>query len=644
MKTAQRKASDEEALARLTRALGALAVVLWAASCYKQSLPYPFLGALWAGTLAVLCFVLGWLTLIRPAAISQLIAPLGAAFAFTAWTLARWWADGRPTVGAENVITVLTWCAWFFVAAQLIALARGQFASHTDSSHCSKVLFVPMAALGGLAAVFAVHSILQYTVLYDLQLSELRASIGDRTPTALEMGLIHHFQLKRVASVWGDPNAFAAFCALGFGGALFTWWHAKGFKWAIFLRGAGATAMALCVAGIFLSGSRGGILDLVVLVVVAAAIARRRKLEQAAVLALALVLGATALADEPSRGQGPRAVWWKRSDTIRERLHYAEIGWKVFSSSPLVGAGPGCVEKFYGRLKTAEARESKFLHNWLLQIAAETGVLGVLLYCFAVLAVVRLAWRMRQECGFCSAVLTALVVTFLLDSFIELSYNQRELMATFSILCGLTTGAAGPPETLSARQQRTAQWLIAVMSLFLGLAMGLIAIPRALANGFRDLAESKLEAKDANGSKEDLQRALRWAGEDPTSLALSGELQRQTHDFVGAERTLRQALQVAPWSASLHVQLAATLRDLGKFDEAEKMLRAAIELYPTKAEYWYELAQLLETRGRLREAREAAEKACEFSYLYPERDRALKQRIESKLREQDTTYSATESP
>lgn len=634
--------ADAATVVRMTRSLGTLALLLWATSCYKQSLPYPFLGTVWAGVLALLCFVTGWLVLIDFVPIPLDKRPLIGACAFTLWMTARWIADGSPVVGIENVITVLTWCAWLFVATHLASLTRVVVGSHSQRSAKSAVLFFPLLALGILAGLFALHAILQYFVLYDRQLAELRASIGNRAATPLEMGLIHHFQLKRVASVWGDPNAFGCFCALGLGAAYFLWREAKAISRPLFPRSLAGAIALVCGIGILLSGSRGALLDVLVLLIIIVASHRWTQPRRIAAVSLGIILCALSSASSPADQTQPMASsWWRRSDTIRERIHYAEIGWKIFLSAPVVGAGPGSVEKYYGRLKPAEARESKFLHNWLLQIAAETGIIGVLLYCATILSLLKAVVSLRKESPSSMSILAALIVTFLVDSFFELSFNQRELMATFGLLGGLGVGAAPAPPATREDNQRGGRWLLVLMSFTLGLLLALVAVPRSLANGFRQLAESKLEARDFTGSEEVLRRALQWSRKDPASLALYGELLRQMNDFSGAEQSFRHALQSAPWSAVIRLQLADTLKSLGKFDEAEKLLRAAIALYPTKAEYWHELALFLESRGRLPEALEAAEKACQFSYLYPERDQALKRRLKEKLQAKSLATTST---
>lgn len=628
----------------LMRALGGLALILWAGSCYKQSLPYPFYGALWAAILSLMAFVTAWLIFLQPVYGKVQFFALFSAFGFSFWVVLRWLADGSPAVGIENVITVVNWCAWFFVSAHLIRLwqANNNSDRTTESCHRFPLLIPVFAAVATLASLFAVHAILQYTILYDEQLQELRASLGTRTPTPLEMGLIHHLQLKRVASVWGDPNAFGCFCVFGMGAAWYLWVKATSTKVSWPLRVGALFAVVLCSSGIFLSGSRGALLDTsIVGGIVAMFYLRRRLLVPALPLSLMLIMqGAVAVESQPPEKR-PALAWWARSDTIRERVYYGQVGWGIFRKAPLTGAGPGCVEKFYAQLKPADARESKYLHNWALQIGAETGVLGLALFGGTIVLVLKCLFPCRRRLYDEVSVLTALIVMFLADSFVELSFNQRELMATFGACCGLAVGLPNEESGHKCRGVGRRNAFVGIMTLLLALALALLALPRAIQSGFLQMAEGTLETGENALAQKYLKRAELWGKRDVEIYIFRAALARQRGDAAGEEEALRRALELTPWSANLHAQMAEVLERRGRSNEAEKFLRRAVELYPSKAEHWHELACFLERHGRLAEAYEASRNAVRFSYLYPERDRALLRRVEEKLCQTSATTNMT---
>ena len=65
--------------------------------------------------------------------------------------------------------------------------------------------------------------------------------------------------------------------------------------------------------------------------------------------------------------------------TARERLYFWQAGWRMVQDAPLVGLGPGGVKRHYPEYRDPAARRPStgHLHNNLVQIAAERGLLGL---------------------------------------------------------------------------------------------------------------------------------------------------------------------------------------------------------------------------------------------------------------------------
>ena len=65
--------------------------------------------------------------------------------------------------------------------------------------------------------------------------------------------------------------------------------------------------------------------------------------------------------------------------TSRERLYFWEAGWRMVKDAPLLGLGPGGVKRHYPEYRDPAARRPStgHLHNNVVQIAAERGVLGL---------------------------------------------------------------------------------------------------------------------------------------------------------------------------------------------------------------------------------------------------------------------------
>jgi hypothetical protein len=93
-----------------------------------------------------------------------------------------------------------------------------------------------------------------------------------------------------------------------------------------------------------------------------------------------LVAVAVALAVPSPVQQRALSIIDPTDPTARERLYFWEAGWRMVQDAPLLGLGPGGVKLHYPGYRNPAARRpaTGHLHNNLLQIAAERGLLGLL--------------------------------------------------------------------------------------------------------------------------------------------------------------------------------------------------------------------------------------------------------------------------
>jgi O-antigen ligase len=185
----------------------------------------------------------------------------------------------------------------------------------------------------------------------------------------------------RAQSTLGDSNLFGAYLALSLVLGLLLWRLDP--RWRLRIVG----AMAIQVAGIFFSASRGTMLSLTVVLVLLAAISagwRARLIGGATMLVVALGAGALMAKSE-----------WLASNPFTERLATATVNvndaaasdrkqlWsdalERFESSPLYGVGRGN----FRPLDEPDPAKTGQVHDTFLGIACETGLLGVLAYALA---------------------------------------------------------------------------------------------------------------------------------------------------------------------------------------------------------------------------------------------------------------------
>ena len=625
--------------------LWALLVAVVVAMCWRPPLAYPetgvWLTAILAGALALSAgvrFMAG-----GTAASSSRIATI-CGFAMVVHALVLWSAGGRQVVGAENVVTLLA-CAAAAVSA--LSVVRTVQASAAGDTTLSRLLSAGMFAICAGAIVCGLHATAQRAYIYDRALADLIAQVGSTEPNPIQQALMHHFRLKRVASVWGDPNALGCFMALALAPALWltlNWRESAAGVPRAGARVVGVCSVCACIAGIVLSGSRGAILDALAAGVLTWWAWRGLRCAgrgtwaalnalPAIVVATLLLLSAGVRAQETSATvgtSGPAALsaLLSRSDTLRERAYYFQVGWGIVREHPVLGGGPGAVDLNFGRLKPPEARESKYLHNWMLQVAAEYGTVGLLLSFGFVIALLGRAVRLLRHPLF--GAYAVMCAVFVLDALYQLSFNQRELMVLFGFNAGVVLAAPRSADASSTTGQDTRRRRLTAALLLAALLVS-VAIPQLAASAAKNRAEMQLGEGDNGAALEALDRAEWWSPRDPAIPAARAPLVGQRLGPTAGVRELARAVAMQPRSASLRAQLSRWQAEAGDLPAAELSLREAIEFYPSNPEYRHQHSLLLERKGDLKSAVDEARLAVRHGYLYLDRYRATLQSLEAKL-------------
>jgi O-antigen ligase len=146
----------------------------------------------------------------------------------------------------------------------------------------------------------------------------------------------------------------------------------------------------LCLAGVLASGSRA---SLVGWVVGAAYFAWRelrahpRTLLVACALGLALLGAVTALTPQFSQRLGHTA-----SDVSGNRIRIWQTSFKMVAARPLLGTGFGTFERAYNRWRPSGSSSEPFAFNLWLNLAVETGLLGLAAALWVAFEAVR-TWR-----------------------------------------------------------------------------------------------------------------------------------------------------------------------------------------------------------------------------------------------------------
>ncbi|MCH7824218.1 MAG: O-antigen ligase family protein [Acidobacteria bacterium] len=130
--------------------------------------------------------------------------------------------------------------------------------------------------------------------------------------------------------------------------------------------------------------------------------------ERPALYALGALVALVIIAVLLSALAGPDALYDRAASTFStenpsnlDRIAMAATGLKMIKAHPWLGIGPGLMERVYPAwvVDWAVHEENPHLHNNLLQIAAERGLIGLTAWLWMMAAFAILAWRILRAAG-----------------------------------------------------------------------------------------------------------------------------------------------------------------------------------------------------------------------------------------------------
>ena len=196
------------------------------------------------------------------------------------------------------------------------------------------------------------------------------------------------------------------------------------------LRLAPPAALALVALG--LTYVRNAWLGLCVVVAVLAFLARRLVLIMGLIVAVVIALALPSVVRSKLT-----SIVDPSSDSARERLYLWDAGLRMVTDAPLLGLGPGGVRLHYPEYKHPDALKPRtsHLHNNLVQIAAERGLLGLIAWLWIWGAFILTAGRIyrnlpptRGDDRALVAGSLAAVVGFLIAGLFEYNFGDSEVI------------------------------------------------------------------------------------------------------------------------------------------------------------------------------------------------------------------------
>ena len=263
----------------------------------------------------------------------------------------------------------------------------------------------------------------------------------------------------RLSGALGNANETATALAVGValaGGLAFA---LRGQPW---LRAGVAVGIPLCLAALFLTVSRGGLVALGAVLVAGVLVAGPRRKAAVALVAVAAV-GAVAYFGVIAEPQMRERLF--ESDGGTGRSDIWTVGWRIVEANPVVGVGAGnfastSVHYLFepGVILRPDfiVDDPKVAHNTYLEVLAELGVVGLLLFLAILGYVLRAALAAAR--GFAAAgdrgmeMVARAVLVALIGFMVAAFFGSREFSNQLWLLLSLAPALLGVARAELARQ------------------------------------------------------------------------------------------------------------------------------------------------------------------------------------------------
>lgn len=322
------------------------------------------------------------------------------------------------------------------------------------------------------------------------------------------------------------------------------------------------------------------------------------------------------------------------------RVLYWGVGWEMFRSHPLTGVGANNYEVAFGtarkRFAAAHADSmllgmneellTQYAHNEYVQVLAELGLVGILLFSAFCMFMVRTFWiavrhsrRPLPALG-AGAGLLAFAISSAASAF-SFRWFGSGLMFFFAAAIVSHYAASARQERhqqlkaapVSGRLAHTGALVFAILMLLGAGTQATNSLLHAFAQSSKSPAEKENLFRQAllfnrfdasthfdygsllyhqrrySEAVSHLSYAVAHGFNTSTSYAVMAAAQAQAGDLPAAERTLAVASRAYPRSIFLLVRHAAALARIGRTDESDRQFAAALALDERTARGWHQL-------------------------------------------------------
>lgn len=517
--------------------------------------------------------------------------------------------------GLDSLLLYLSYFIIFFLAANLIK----------DETYL-KASFISLTAAGTILSLYGIY---QYLFGFK-ELEEFAA--------AQQLDILLP---NRVFAVFTSPNVFAGLLVMLLPLALFLFWTSSPTVSKIL----SGSAVLVMMAAFLLTGSRGGLLALlIVLAILLAGFIKRKELRWLAVnLAFfATLAGLFDLLLNRLAGKlvanvaiHQPLIFAEAVTSFEGRLHLWRGTLDMIKSYPIIGSGLGTFAGLYPNFQNSGIY-SKFAHNTYLQLLAETGLIGGLLF----LSLVVCLWlkplkgfyvSLKDDRQLALLVLLSALTASIFRNLIDYDWSIAAVGLVFWFLAGLAFSPVLDSPASKKRSVSLEAWtkgkkiMASLVISILGMGLVLLVSSSLIGYFYRQQATEDFKSKRYAQAAESLKKAVAF---DPVSAQYRHELAANYYmiwqkgggsNWLWLQKAInseKKAVSLERAWPGYHLQLGLFYLLSADHDASLRQLNQAEALYPNHPAYKTALGRFYLQTKDYRLAEDKLKEAIALRSLY----------------------------
>ncbi|OQX88985.1 MAG: hypothetical protein B6D65_05095 [candidate division Zixibacteria bacterium 4484_93] len=301
--------------------------------------------------------------------------------------------------------------------------------------------------------------------------------------------------------------------------------------------------------------------------------------------------------------------------SFEERKLMGDMALRVFSDFKLFGVGLGGFRSVYPSYLKSSSYLSTNVHNQYLQIAAEGGIFGLLLFLFMVFSMLwgifRGCFLLSDEKKYLTLAVFVSVLAFSLHIMFDFSFSFCSLSYLFFGLAGAAAGTVSYAE----KESKPLMILFAVLSVLITIVSALFLTADT---SFRE-AREYLRKSDLLFARSKLSLAVML---NPLNADYRVERANFLFTIGKSDEALSQldiAEKLSPFSPAVHLVKSRIYEKKDSLGQAVRSLERAISLAPfSRPDQYNKLAYLYTKLGRNKEAKRTYEEAIRIFSSRPD--------------------------